>query len=191
MGGNALLVWVHGTGVRPFMNLLHFCFGVGATIAPFVMTQSRRFTEDIIAGYWVLAGLMLLVAVYMLMLPSPAIRKESEDESFVPINYPFFLLLALFFFLFVGLEMGFGEWIYTYATEKEIMTETNAGYLNSVFWGVFTAGRLLTVPIAHRFRPRTILIWNAFGAVASGRITLRCGLEPPDSDYLSQHPSQP
>ena len=34
VGGNALLLWVHTDHAGPFMNALHFFFGVGALLAP-------------------------------------------------------------------------------------------------------------------------------------------------------------
>ena len=39
IGGNALLVWVHGNKVGPFMNGLHLCFGIGTFIAPIIVAQ--------------------------------------------------------------------------------------------------------------------------------------------------------
>jgi FHS family Na+ dependent glucose MFS transporter 1 len=39
IGGNALLVWVHGDKVGPFMNGLHFFFGVGTFITPIIVAQ--------------------------------------------------------------------------------------------------------------------------------------------------------
>ena len=37
IGGNTLLVWVHRERVGPFMNGLHFFFGVGAVCAPIII----------------------------------------------------------------------------------------------------------------------------------------------------------
>ena len=33
-GANTLLVWIHGAHVGPYMHGLHFCFGLGASLAP-------------------------------------------------------------------------------------------------------------------------------------------------------------
>src|SRR5512146_594557 len=37
VGGNALLIWAHGASVGPFMNGLHFFFGVGAFLSPLLV----------------------------------------------------------------------------------------------------------------------------------------------------------
>ncbi len=53
---------------------------------------------------------------------------------------------TLFFFLYVGAEVGFGGWIFTYAVALDLGSETAAAYLTSAFWGALTFGRLLTIP---------------------------------------------
>ena len=65
VGGNALLVWVHRERVGPFLNAMHFCFGAGALLAPLVIAQAVLLTGDITWGYWVLAGLLVLPALWL------------------------------------------------------------------------------------------------------------------------------
>ena len=53
VGGNALIVWVHHDRVGPFMNGLHFFFGIGAFISPIVIAQvvlDWRFSLGILAA---------------------------------------------------------------------------------------------------------------------------------------------
>src|SRR5688572_1566025 len=38
-GVNTLLVWTYGQRVGPYMNALHFCFGLGAFVSPFLVAQ--------------------------------------------------------------------------------------------------------------------------------------------------------
>jgi len=59
VGGNTLLVWVYQDKVSPFMNALHFFFGVGAFISPIIVAQAVLLRGDITAAYWALALLML------------------------------------------------------------------------------------------------------------------------------------
>jgi FHS family Na+ dependent glucose MFS transporter 1 len=69
--------------------------------------------------------------------------------------------------LYVGAEAGFGGWIYTYALALDLGTPTTSAYLTSAFWGAFTLGRLLSIPVAARFRPRSILLGDLVGCLAS------------------------
>src|SRR5690606_13614350 len=72
VGGNTLLVWVHGAKVAPYMNGLHFFFGIGAFLAPLIVARTVLLTNDINLAYWVLALLLIPVAAALLRLPSPA-----------------------------------------------------------------------------------------------------------------------
>ena len=59
VGGNTLLVWGYREKVAPYMNALHFFFGVGAFISPIIVAQAIQATGDIMLAYWALAVLML------------------------------------------------------------------------------------------------------------------------------------
>ncbi len=167
VGGNTLLVWVHGHKVGPFMNGLHFFFGVGAFLSPIIVAQAVLMSGDITWAYGVLALLMVPVAVWLLRLDSPVVPVLAKDSPAAQTNYLLVVLVALFFFLYVGAEVSFGGWIFTYATALGLAGETNAAYLTSAFWGALTAGRLLAIPIATRLRPRLILLADLGGGMVS------------------------
>jgi len=152
-----MLVWQHGASVGPFMNGLHFCFGLGAFVAPIVIAQVISITGGIRWAYWVLGGVAWLPALWILSVPSPVIRKPADVTVPGERNDRLLGLIVLFFFLYVGAEAGFAGWIYTYALSLKLATATGAAYLTSVFWGSFTLGRLLAIPISTRIAPRTIL----------------------------------
>jgi len=172
VGGNTLLVWVHRHKVGPFMNGLHFFFGAGAFLSPIIIAQTVLISGDIAWAYWVLALLMLPVIVLLLLLPSPTPQVVSKDGLVGQVNHLLVALIALFFFLYVGAEIGFGGWIFTYAVALNLSGETTAAYLNSAFWGALTLGRLLAIPIAARFRPRLILLGDLLGCLISVGIIL-------------------
>jgi FHS family Na+ dependent glucose MFS transporter 1 len=81
-------------------------------------------------------------------------------------------MISLFFFLYVGVEVGFGGWLFTYATTLDITSEATAAYLTSAFWGALTVGRLLAIPLAAAIRPRTILFIDLLLAMLSMGILL-------------------
>jgi len=78
-----LMLWAHTDHAGPFMNALHFFFGVGALLAPVgiaLATQNpavvpRSATGDLAWFFWFFALLVLLVAAWLLVLPSP--RRSS------------------------------------------------------------------------------------------------------------------
>jgi FHS family Na+ dependent glucose MFS transporter 1 len=167
VGGNTLLVWVHRHLVGPYMNGLHFFFGVGAFLSPLIIAQAVLVSGNITWAYWMLALLVAPVALWLLRLPSPTAQTVSKDGPIGQVNHRLVALIVLFFFLYVGAEVAFGGWIYTYAVELEITTEATAAYLTSAFWGALTIGRLLAIPIAARVRPRYILLGDLVGCLVS------------------------
>ena len=54
-GGNSLLTWLHGEKVGPYMNGLHFFFGVGAFLAPMVIAQMVAVTGKVFISFWIFA----------------------------------------------------------------------------------------------------------------------------------------
>ena len=172
VGGNVLLVRVHPRNLDPFMNGLHFFFGVGAFLSPIIVVQAVLMSGGITWAYWMLALLVLPVVVTVLRLPSPETRtapRAGSDGKAAPI---LIALISICFYLAVGAEVCFGGWIFTYAVKMGLTGEATAGYLTSAFWGALTLGRLLGIPISARFGPRAILFGDLLGCFLSVGIIL-------------------
>jgi fucose permease len=174
VGGNTLLVWVHRDKVGPFMNGLHFFFGVGAFLAPVIIAQViARSSGANLAAYWVLALLVLPVGVGLLRIASPPSEAEdnaegkAEGKRHSSNGTLLIIMIAAFFFLYTGAEGGFGDWIATYTETLGLGTAEVAAYLTSAFWGALTVGRLLSIPLAMRFRPSILLFVDLAGCVIS------------------------
>jgi len=168
VGCNTLLLWVHkDKGAGPFINGLHFFFGLGAFIAPLVLAGILSLTGGIQWVFWIFALLNLPLALWLWRLPEP--RAQSEEERNRRASTPFIpvALLVLAFLLYVGAEIGFGNWIYTYALKLGLGTAITSAYLTSAFWGTFTVGRLLGVWVSTRARAVTILFVDSLGCLAS------------------------
>lgn len=172
IGGNTLLVWTHGDKVGPFMNGLHFFFGLGAFLAPIIIAQALLLGGGVTWAYWTLALLMLPPAAWLLRRSSPTLPTVSAGDALRPVNGPLVALFALFFFVYVGAEIGYGGWIFTYTVARGLGSETIAAYLTSAFWGALTAGRLLSIPLAARLRPRAILGLDLAGCLGSVAVIL-------------------
>ena len=188
VGGNTLLVWVHGRQVGPFMNALHFFFGAGSFLAPLIVARAISASGDITWAYWILAILVLPVTLWLLRLASPSSRLNTgsgHPPQHQPAEQPgarrgayrsgeqrIVVLVALLLLLYVGAEASFGGWIYTYAVALDLSDAATAAYLTSAFWGALTLGRLLAIPLAARFRPRSILLADLAGCLISVGILL-------------------
>ncbi|MFU8826993.1 MAG: MFS transporter [Brevefilum sp.] len=162
VGANVNILWVYGAQVGPFMNALHFSFGVGAFIAPIILHQVMRWSGGGLSWpFWTLAILSIPALLGFWVLPSPKNpEKDSEVTGSPSTNTGLVVAMVILFFLYCGVEGGFGGWIFTYVTETNIASETNASYINSVFWGALTLGRLISVRLARNIKPAQLLTGN-------------------------------
>ena len=167
VGANTLIHWVHRERVAQYMNGLHFFYGVGAVLSPILVVQTMQAKPGITTAYFILAFLTLPPAFLLFRIASPPPLRLAQDDARAVINYRLVVLIAFFFFLYVGAEIGFSSWIYKYAVKLNLSGERGAGYLTSLFWGAFTVGRLVAIPLAAKLRPRTVLFADLLGACAS------------------------
>ena len=167
VGGNILLVWTRPPRIGSLMNALHLFFGLGALISPLILVQMIRRTGGIRWGYWLIAALIVPIALLLLPQesPQPAPAPEAGSARRGRLLLP--LLIAAFFFLHVAAESSYGAWIYTYSLTKKLAGQVSAGYLTSAFWGAFTFGRLATIFLALRVNTKVQLGGSVAGAFLS------------------------
>lgn len=166
VGVNSQLIWTYRQHSAPYLNALHFFFGIGALLAPLLYVQVVSGTGQLNWAFWILSLTMLPVAVWNLFVPGPQIQKAAADEPEARFNKAIFLI-CLMFFLYVGAEVSYGGWIYTYALQLELADIVAAGYLNSAFWGMLTIGRLLAIPAAVYVPPGRLLLAAIVGCLVS------------------------
>jgi MFS transporter, FHS family, Na+ dependent glucose transporter 1 len=162
-GANMLLVWMHGEHVGPYMHGLHFCFGLGACLAPLLVAQVIGVAGGYRWVYWTLAAVSLLVSLRLLTFsgnPRPAPHRVPGTNAPVGarLSDPRVISAALFLFCYVGAEVAFGDWIYTYAVALQLASAAGGAYLTAGFWLSFTLGRLLSIPLATRFTPPQMVL---------------------------------
>jgi FHS family Na+ dependent glucose MFS transporter 1 len=167
VGGNTLVVWANRDRVGPLINGLHFIWGVGASISPILMTWTMVYSGGIRLGYRLLALLAIPIALWVVRLPGPTPTRvtdrpiEERGAAGLPV------LIGLFLFLYTGVESSIGNWIFTYGSTAIGLPATQAAYLNSIYWGTLTVGRLVFIPLTIRVRPRVILLSALAGALGS------------------------
>ncbi len=167
VGANTLLQWVHGGASGPYLNGLHFAFGLGSFFSPLLLAQILARTHEIYWVFWTIAIVIVPLAVWLWFLPEPQLPPHAVAHREAPVPLLPVLLIVLAFFLYVGAEVGFSNWLYTYALQLGLADAIRAAYLTSGFWALFTLGRLLGVWVASRVRPRPILYVDFAGALLS------------------------
>ena len=166
MGTNTLLTWVHGEKGAPYMNALHLFFGIGAAISPILIGRIITATGDIYWSYWTLALIMVPLIAFFLLVSSPKIRRAEDASENEVANQlsdkksrgTLVILLMVFFLFYVGGEANFGNFITSYVQESDFGVGEQVPYtINSLFWGAFTLGRVIAIPITSLWKNRKII----------------------------------
>jgi FHS family Na+ dependent glucose MFS transporter 1 len=161
-GANTLLMWTHGQKAGPFINALHFFFGLGSFLSPLLFGVLIAAGGSYSHAYYLLAFFDLLIGAIVLFSLSAPVPQPKRPQEQAPGRVglplaPIVLSAALFLFFYVSAEITFGGWVYTYAITLQLEDIVRAAYLTSLFWLAFTVGRLISIPAAFRFSSRQIL----------------------------------
>jgi fucose permease len=187
MGGGAIDAALNTYVERNFneglMQWLHASFGIGITIGPIIMANAIKCSGSWRTGYIIVGVAQLLLALIFLMTLSlwkvqkdqaePKAeenkKKKKEFKLLQTITYLPAFLSVILFFLYTGIEMSLGHWIYTLLTESRKISTSTAGFWVSVYWGSFTVGRILAGFLAYKFLSRKIAKYAAalglFGSI--------------------------
>lgn len=124
-------------------------------------------------AYFVIGAFILLISLAFFILYScgtPS-RDRSHALSGEPLvakhHTALVFLLAIFFFWYVGAEVAYGSFIFTYAKDYGGMEQAQAAGLNSLFWGTFAATRGLAIFFAACMYPGTMILLNLVGCTFS------------------------
>ena len=95
------------------------------------------------------AGFALLMAIGIAAMPAsivePSAKKDVEQKRVlaIPWGHGAFLILGALFFLYVGVENGFGGWVASYAKSLGSLTPAMALMTPSFFYAAMMLGRVL------------------------------------------------
>ncbi len=169
LGVNTLLVWTHREKAGLFINTLHFCFGLGAFVSPLIVGRLITIPNGYQWAFWGIGIFGILMGVRTIFLPGnpkPVHLQNDEQGSRVSIFSVLVISAALYLFFYVGAEITFGGWIYTYASTLSILNASSSAFLTSGFWLAFTMGRLLSIPAAIHTTPRQVIPIALVGAIS-------------------------
>lgn len=155
------------------VSWLHASFGLGAAIGPILMSSVISAGHSWRLGYLVVGVTQLMLAGCFALTRNQWQAHADDGQSAPTASAPMFRTLRLpsawlsmlLFFLYTGLEVSAGQWLYTLLTEARRMSPALAGVWVSVYWGGLTAGRLLSGVIVARITVRTLLRLCMAGAL--------------------------
>lgn len=126
------------------MNLVHFCFGLG-------LATSQR-----LSGYFlyknvswrvffpVLASISFILAIFVFFTELPQAEKRANSKSkSVKNNLSIYVgLIIMLGFYLIG-EIGTSNWFVSYAVEGRAINSNDSSFYLSLFFMLFTGGRLV------------------------------------------------
>ena len=160
------------------LNLTNVFFGLGALAGPLSVGAALTMLDSPQPVLLLLAVLAALAVILFLVLRFPPMPAAPQGTSagrrgLGVLREGYVLLTALMFFLYVGLEIGFGGWAYSFAIEGAHLDTGIAALVVSVYWIAFTVGRA-AAGFASRRWPGAELVWGGAlcGAVGAGVLAL-------------------
>jgi fucose permease len=155
-------------GATTLLNRLHAFFGVGALIGPALAAWMIGFAPWTVILFIVAVSYVPLAVGFIVALPGP-LPAQPESESrpaehgtsagdtsssarhlVAALRDPGIMCGAVMLAVYVGLELGVGNWGFSYLVQGRGLTRTLAGYSISGYWLGLTAGRFLISPLATR-----------------------------------------
>ncbi|XP_036024994.1 sodium-dependent glucose transporter 1C isoform X2 [Onychomys torridus] len=150
---------------------------------PLMLNRSSGATSDSLFAapedknlLWTYASIgtyILVVSVFLfgLFCKKHSRQKKStasaEGARRAKYHWALLCLLFLFFFFYVGAEVTYGSYVFSFATTHVGMEESEAAGLNSIFWGTFAACRGLAIFFATLLQPGTMIVLSNIGSFVS------------------------
>jgi len=179
MGGGAIDAGLNGyiatNHSERLMQWLHASFGVGITLGPLIMTAGLKYVETWRAGYWFVGSAQVVMGAGFLLTArkwetqhdggvssandkpdSASVEDEASFRESLGI-LPVWISMGLFF-AYTGLELTLGHWAYSLLTESRGIVAASAGLWVGVYWGMFTAGRMVAGGFANRLGNHRLVI---------------------------------
>lgn len=135
--------------------------------------HSKTSTLKSMWAYIVIGSFIFLISFLFFILYSRS--NISRDKAHKPSGKPLVAkhhialvaLLFFFFFAYVGAEVAYGSFIFTFAKDFVHMHQSQAAGLNSLFWAAFATCRGLAIFFATCMYPGTMILLSLVGTTVS------------------------
>jgi fucose permease len=131
------------------VNWMHAFYGIGATSGPLILTWFFTMGLTWKSGYILVGSIQISLGILFLLTSKMWAIKGEVKEIQQKVSYrltlknPMVWLSILIFFIYTGLEVSVGQWLFTVLTKSRDVSVESGGLWVSTFWGSLTAGRIL------------------------------------------------
>jgi len=154
-------------GIR-FMGALHAAWAVGATLGPPLIGLVLVIAGSWRLGYAVAALLFVAFAIAMYLARADlAATPEREDAPIATRGARRASIVGgALMFVYVGIELGAGQWSFTRLTVDGALTDAVAGLAVFLYWSALAAGRIALAFFGDRFAAARLVDLSVTGAIA-------------------------
>jgi fucose permease len=152
-----------------FMGALHGAWAIGASLGPPLVGATLAASES-----WRPAYLVAAAAFAVLGVATYAVRSDLNDAPELEASPTgarsiggTVLLGCALMFVYVGIELGAGQWTYTRFTSDGSLSDGVAGLAVFLYWSALAAGRMALAVVGDRLAPARLFDLSVFGALAS------------------------
>ena len=157
------------------MQWLHASFGIGITSGPIIMTLAISMTSNWQIGYLIVSATIGILTIFFFstkdIWKNISLTESNEDIGQkkpslidtmrgIPVK-----LSMLMFFLYTGVELGIGHWIYSLLIESRKISSEIAGIMASCYWATFTFGRIVAGLVSEFFNTKKLIFICSFLAL--------------------------
>ena len=155
-------------GLR-FMGALHASWAVGATLGPALIGLVLVLAGSWRVGYAVaaLAFVVFAIATFLVRGDLAAVPESADAPVATSGAGRASVMGAALMFVYVGLELGAGQWSFTRLTTDGALTDTLAGLAVFLYWSALAAGRIALVLFGDRAPAARLIDLSVAGAIAS------------------------
>ncbi|XP_020863764.1 sodium-dependent glucose transporter 1-like isoform X5 [Phascolarctos cinereus] len=122
----------------------------------------------VVIGTYTLVMFSLFIVLFFQKIPNQEKAKEAAQKIRTAKYQSVLLgLLFIFFFFYVGAEVTYGSYVFSFATQHAGMSESQAAGLNSAFWGTFATCRGIAICFATCLQPGTMIVLSNVGSLLS------------------------
>ena len=155
-------------GIR-FMGALHGAWAIGASLGPPLVGATLVASDSWRPAYLTAAAAFAVLGVATYAARSdlshmPELEASPSGDRSIGSTVVFGCALM---FVYVGIELGAGQWTYTRLTSDGSLGEGLAGLAVFLYWSALAAGRVALAALGDRIEPARLFDLSVLGALAS------------------------
>ena len=174
LGATVLTARALGARAGRALSLVNMSFGLGAFVGPLAVAALSGATHQY-RPYFIAICAFLLLPLGILArtpLPGPVAQGARRSGALGGSERLAVVLLALVTFCYLGAEIGFGGWIYSYVLQTSTANATTASWAPAAYWLALALSSLGAALRPRAWGGEYVVLYAAIGACAMSLVVL-------------------